>query len=159
MSFPIENIRPLTHQEVFDIALRTMRNRGYTISVNKSGKTCMYRSSIGPCAIGACIPDALYDFQIESGKKCGGGIGVLMHSDNFKQISKLFGNCNVRFLEGVQNCHDGISGTFWGVDERKRFFENTMYDVARIFDLHFTGLNEQYPTDYDPNKDERYQLK
>ena len=159
MFFPIEKIRPLTHQEVFDIALRTMRNRGYTKSVNKESDTCMYRSSVGPCAIGACIPDALYEPEIESGTRYGGGIGVLMHSDNFKQISKLFSNCNVRFLEGVQNCHDDISEILLGIDERKQFFENKMYEVTRIYNLEFTGLNEQYPTDYDPNKDERYQLK
>lgn len=158
MSFPIENIRPLTHQEVFDIALRTMRNRGYTKSVNKEGDTCMYRSSIGPCAIGACIPDALYEPGIESGTKYGGGIDILMHRDDFKQITKLFNNCNVRFLKEIQNCHDSIR-TLNKTINPKNQFENTMYEVAKTFDLQFTGLNEQYPTDYDPNKDERYRLK
>lgn len=159
MSFPIENIRPLTRQEVFDIALRTMRNRGYTRSVNKEDNTCMYRSEIGPCAIGACIPDALYDPEMESGTMNGGGIGTLMHHDGFEQISKLFSNCNVKLLKEIQNCHDGISEILFGLNERKRFFESQMYEVAEMYYLQFTGLNEQYPTDYDPNKDERYQLK
>jgi len=158
LSFPIENIRPLTHQEVFDIALRTMRNRNYIKSVDEYGDTCMYRSSIGPCAIGACIPDALYEPEIESGTRYGGGIGALMHHDIFPQIQKLFSICNVRLLKEIQYCHDSIS-ELWSKYQKKEVFENTMYKIAQIYNLQFTGLNEKYPTDYDSNKDERYQLK
>lgn len=159
MSFPIENIRPLTHQEVFDIALRTMRNRNYTKSVNESGLSCMYRSLFGPCAIGACIPDALYDPEMESGTMNGGGISFLLqYQNNFPNIKQLFIGCGLTFLEEIQSCHDSLN-KFFTKKEMKESFENAMYKVAQTFNVQFTGLDEQYPTDYDPNKDERYQLK
>lgn len=48
MSFPIDKIRPLTEQEVFDIALRIMRNRNYLRAKSEKDDSCLYRSSVGP---------------------------------------------------------------------------------------------------------------
>jgi hypothetical protein len=63
MYFTVKNVRPLTNQEVFDIALRTMRNRDYKRAYDPLSQTCSYRSDYGPCAIGACIPDLIYHLE------------------------------------------------------------------------------------------------
>lgn len=159
MSFPIDKIRPLNEQEVFDIALRTMRNRDYLKAKSEKDDSCLYRSSVGPCAIGACIPNTLYDYRMEGKSRIGGSIGlVLSKSKFFPELIQLFSKCKDTFLQSIQSCHDNLNDVSNTISARNQF-ENSMYKVAYNYNLKFTGLNEQYPTDYNPNKDERYQVK
>lgn len=55
-----------TLQAIFDHVARVLSDRGWTRALDPQTGLCRYRSPVGPCAIGACIPDTLYDPGLES---------------------------------------------------------------------------------------------
>lgn len=96
---------------------------------------------------------------MEGNSRIGGSIGlVLSKSKFFPELIQLFSKCNENFLRSIQSCHDNINDVNNTISARNQF-ENSMYETAYYYNLKFTGLNEQYPTDYDPNKDERYKVE
>lgn len=88
----------LTRQQVFDKAYIGLAAQGFQQSMDTE-RNCRYRSYGGlKCAIGHCIPDELYDSEME-GKSIEEGFiavflpGFLADHDN-------------TFLKDLQICHD-----------------------------------------------------
>lgn len=93
------------------------------------GEFCMYRGPNGnKCAIGALIPDYLYDPKMD---KDGGPIDCLV--DKFKQVGDLFENVNIQLLSDLQKLHDDSfnwdkDGTFNALGQEKlKRIGNTVY--------------------------------
>lgn len=92
----------LTEQEAFNIAYRTLRDRGFTRAVRQSlegsdGFVCQYRSPLGPCAIGALIPDEEYHEVFDAENMFASQV-----QDFVPTLQSLGGN----FLNNLQMCHD-----------------------------------------------------
>lgn len=57
----------MTRQEIFNKAYRGLKNQGFKQSVNSKGNCLYWNKETGlKCAIGHCIPENLYDYELES---------------------------------------------------------------------------------------------
>ena len=140
------NITPLTMQQVLDNALNVMRARDYSVAANSRG-TCLYRSSVGPCVIGASIPDELYDESIEntSASALYRGHSHAPFSDASKDkraaLAKLFSKCDVEFLALLQDAHDSCQQMETAL-EREVEFEDLACRIAERFGLAYTPVDK-----------------
>lgn len=122
----------LTNQQVFDNALNQMRKQNYMRSYNPDLQTCVYRGKNGlKCAIGASIPDSMYDPEIE-GK-------AAWHLLQLVQFRELFQGVRQYLLEELQRLHDG---DYDEPDEGHEtidsaLFESRMKHLALQFDLDY----------------------
>ena len=145
---------PLTLQQVFDTALQTMRARDY-VAAATTVTGCLYRSPIGPCAIGASIPDELYDPIIEQSS-----VGDLIKGDPYalvwfeneedaepcerekalmRGIAQLFSDCPRAALASMQVAHDTMRGAAYESSESRRVaFEGAMAGIAAHYGLTYT---------------------
>lgn len=90
----------LTNQQVFDNALNQVRTQGYMRSYNHAMQCCTYRGDHGrKCAVGASIPDNLYDPGIENRAAF-----ALLLSWPYRD---LFRHVNSELLSELQRLHDG----------------------------------------------------
>ncbi len=111
-------MRKLNKQEVLDTAWAWLRQQGCK-SLTDTGK-CAYRGKGGTrCAIGACIPDEVYDSSMESFS--------IMHLMRTGALSELFTNeVGSVFLRSIQDVHDMQPIEYW---------EECFNDLARTHNL------------------------
>ena len=123
----------LTNQQVFDNALNQMRKQNYMRSYNPDLQACVYRGKNGlKCAIGASIPDSLYDPGIEDRT-----VSELLWSPPFAELFHLVDLC---LLQDLQHLHDSKP---WDLDESEEVilkdeFEADMMALASKYDLAYT---------------------
>lgn len=137
------NITPLTMQQVFDNAINVMRARDYSVAA--SDGTCLYRSSVGPCVIGASIPDELYDENIEgvsAGTLCRNNFRYSdMSKDRREALARLFSKCDVEFINCLQSAHDDCQMVGAALERESRF-ESSVRQIAKMFDLAYTPIDK-----------------
>jgi hypothetical protein len=109
-------------QEAFDAAVEHLRKQGKR-SQSKYSTDCLYRGPNGlKCAVGALIPDELYEKSYE-----GRAIKVLVYTaDN---MSKLFRNVNIDMLVTLQRVHDCVPAEQW---------EHNFECIAKRYELTLT---------------------
>ena len=87
----------MTRQEIFDKAVAVVAERGFTTAMDNGN--CRYRSDIGPCLVGALIPDDLYNPIIEG--------RPVLDDMVFSLIPGIPDTDDMRtFLKELQYCHD-----------------------------------------------------
>ena len=100
----------MNNQQAFDTMVQHLRKqRRRSKSTNEA--SCLYRGPGGlKCAIGALIPDELYDERME-----GKSINRLLISecDTFPELSYLFEGIDEQLLDGMQNIHDYSEPNEW----------------------------------------------
>jgi len=113
----------MNNQEAFDkVARHLLQQKKRSLSINF---TCAYRGTDNTrCAIGALIPDELYDSDMEENN-----IKVLIR--DFAHMRKLFEDCSTDLLLDLQSVHDYHSPRDW---RRK------LYDVAEAYNLNTGAL-------------------
>jgi hypothetical protein len=96
----------MTRQQLFNQAATVLLTQGERSRAVDD--TCLYRGPNGlKCAIGAMIPDALYEGDIE-------GYNIERLLDDYPAICKVLGGQrNVRFLDALQVLHDSVEPTDW----------------------------------------------
>ena len=110
----------MTPQEIFDTVARHLftqgKRAGYERNKEDHGEesfACRYRGPSGTaCAVGALIPDAAYDPEME-------GAGVLRLIDNYGPDLPPWMRDNFELLDRLQMVHD--QGAHWISDKRMRF--------------------------------------
>lgn len=100
---------PLTLQQLFDTVVSHLRKQGRK-STDETTHMCAYRGSDGAmCAIGALIPDSLYDPRMENMR-----VRTLVNNKNYADIMKKSGidDSNLALAEALQETHDcgGVMG-------------------------------------------------
>jgi len=131
----------MTKQEIFDKVVAHLRQQGVKCASTEQGEElCAYRGADGTkCAIGALIPDELYDPKVE-----GASVGALLNvglpdlrtpesvriADFLSRLTKWDHDtqCAI-FLDGLQRIHDG-----WPPIDWEREFGN----FAKVWNLNFT---------------------
>lgn len=151
------SIQPLTLQQVFDNALNVMRARNYKPAYDPDADGgaggCMYRSSIGPCVIGASIPDELYDPLLENTSAVDivkGDPYDLVHFEcdpdleatpelqaKLDGLKVLFSYCSGNALASMQMAHDDMQLRMT-LKSRREVFEEKMRQLAIDNDLRYT---------------------
>lgn len=109
-------IRPYTsNQEVFDLAachLLTQMRRAWgprPTGLDHKTEACVYRAPDGcKCAVGALIPDELYDPDMDTGSS---GIGTIM--GRHLTLAQLFGGVSQNLLAHLQVIHDSETPSAW----------------------------------------------
>lgn len=89
----------MTEQELFSKAYTVLRDRGFTragVEHEDGYFQCLYRSPVGPCAIGALVTDAEYEAFIKEND-----VPVNFHED-----IPAFASISVVFLDNLQVAHD-----------------------------------------------------
>ena len=114
-------------QQAFEMAVKHLRKQGRR-SLQYGAITCMYRipESGLKCAVGALIPDELYQESFE-------GVGIVRLIDTFDEINKLFENVNFKLLEDLQNIHDNYEVTNW---------ENELQELSIVYGLTMPSKGE-----------------
>ncbi len=93
-------------QEAFDAAVKHLRKQGERSQARYS-TDCLYRGPGGlKCAVGALIPDELYEKSYE-----GRAVKILVYTAG--NIGKLFRNVDINVLITLQNVHDSIPAEKW----------------------------------------------
>lgn len=86
----------MTEQEIFNMAYIGLAKQGFERSFDDETKYCLYRGPDGrKCALGHCIPDEIYDDELES----------IALAEVVEKIPDLSG-VDIFFLENLRNCHD-----------------------------------------------------
>jgi hypothetical protein len=104
----------LTLQDVFNKNWEwfVVKGRPQSAATRISGEMlrCYYRSGNSACAIGACIPDELYDPVIETWGDVYGLLGNNYSSDGYENLKtslqQLFGDIDQITLRELQTIHD-----------------------------------------------------
>ncbi len=92
-------MKKLTLQNVFDRAWKWFVVEGHPQSIEKGSTSCLYRGPKGAkCAIGICIPDKMYNKEME-------GEAVDDLYESFPEVKKLFA-CKLKSLMDFQQVHD-----------------------------------------------------
>ncbi len=111
-------------QQAFEMAVKHLRKQGCRSqhSVSFVGTTtCMYRMNGLKCAVGALIPDEMYQKSFE-----GIGIGELIN--DFADLNNLFKTVNITLLEQLQHIHDNREVKEWeeSLEKLAEFYGLTM---------------------------------
>jgi hypothetical protein len=90
-------------QEAFTAIVEHLRKQGCR-SQQEDDAACLYRGPKGlRCAVGALIPDELYEESME-------GINVasllIVKREDYPKIADLLGSVDISMLEEMQNIHD-----------------------------------------------------
>jgi len=98
-------------QQAFEMAVKHLRKQGcHSQRVGRfeleGTATCMYRMNGLKCAVGALIPDEMYQESFE-----GIGIGALIN--DFADLNNLFKKVDLKLLEDLQHVHDNCGVTDW----------------------------------------------
>jgi hypothetical protein len=150
-SYDFEPLK-LSEQEIFDQFLSMMRARGWQAATDPVLESCVYRSDIGPCAIGMLIPNELYSPALE-------GVSLrLMYEfqldpdrhfvgEDIEIISKLlyfFSQQKPNFLRGLQSLHDDMfrAGDSMNKEQVAAFGEDQARMFAERFNLKYTAPKE-----------------
>jgi hypothetical protein len=118
----------LTKQQAFDKALFGIHGQNYNASADEFG-SCFYR---GPndtmCAAGHCIPDELYDTEME-------GRTFYAVIRDFDGIAELFEDSPdiQEFMKQLQGCHDYTLREHGGFG-----WENKMREIAKYYNLSYS---------------------
>jgi hypothetical protein len=97
----------MTEQEVFNTAWNALSARGWTragIEIKDSVNDeypyfqCRYRSPVGPCALGAVIPDDEYVPEWDTDRST--------TTERICDIVSTLRGLDKGFLTGLQSCHD-----------------------------------------------------
>lgn len=136
----MDDITPLTPQQVFDNALFGIRKQGYAQSIKLDGTACLYESDNGRrCVIGHSVPNAALRALMDNAEFSEGSTITNILGSTAEELAParlLFSQCPLDFLERLQTIHDDLGsfarvGLAWG-------FEEEMKDLAEIFDLTYT---------------------
>lgn len=127
-----------TNQEVFDKVWEAFVVGDRQRAVREKGtpeEVCVYRGdrdahSNTRCAIGVCIPDDMYDPELEEH----GSIGMI-HDNLSKWYNDVFNGIQVTFLSALQQIHDHSFGTF----------EKEMRKTASAYHLYIPSLPDEMP--------------
>lgn len=116
-----------TEQQLYDIIVAHLRKQ-HARSQNPSGSTCLYRSPDNlKCAVGALIPDEVYDPEMESSLHT-----LIYYKGNFlPEALRLEFSANFDLLERMQEIHDKTNVDDW---------EDAFKKVAKRFGLQYTPL-------------------
>jgi hypothetical protein len=114
-------------QQAFEMAVKHLRKQGRR-SEQYGAITCMYRIPENnlKCAIGALIPDELYQESFE-------GKGIVRVMETFAEINKLFENVNSKLLKDLQTVHDHYEVTDW---------ENELQELSKVYGLTMPSKGE-----------------
>jgi len=129
----------MNNQEAFDRSAKHLLTQAIP-ATNKKGM-CAYRGvNNTKCAIGALIPDDIYNVDME-------GRPVKFLIDNNNAIKNLFENVNRYFLRDLQRCHDraAMDGMdFYGNDLKifKQLIIKNFSDLAINYNLNTDVLRE-----------------
>lgn len=105
----------MTHQEIFDKAWLGLKAQGFKRAWDESHQQCVYRAPDGlRCAIGHCIPDEVYDPEMEKLGAINGLLGEFT-------LGGIFYGVDVYWLIRLQACHDDCDGA-QDMEEALRFF-------------------------------------
>ncbi|NBX18974.1 MAG: hypothetical protein EBR09_16615 [Proteobacteria bacterium] len=116
----------MNNQEAFEMAVKHLRKQG--CCSQRVGRfelegtaTCMYRMNGLKCAIGALIPDEVYQESFE-----GTGIRILLRTE--PTINELFKKVNTNLLENLQEVHDNREVKEWeeSLEKLAEFYGLTM---------------------------------
>lgn len=138
------NIKPLTPQRVFDNALNAMRARNYEPAFDQEKQRCMYRSPVGPCVIGASIPDEMYNAVVLEGINIGAILSAAYarRYSTCASIRQLFKDINKPMLIRMQYAHDALAKECSPDPAcRKSMFEQDMIDIAVRYGLTYFSPN------------------
>jgi hypothetical protein len=117
----------MNNQQAFDTMVQHLRKQGQR-SRERDSTTCAYRGADGlKCAVGALIPDEIYNEEIE-----GKSITRLLISERntFPELSKLFEGVDEQLLDGMQNIHDYSEPNQW---------EYNFKSIAEDYNLNYTA--------------------
>ena len=99
----------LSDQEAFNIMVRHLQRQAGK-SLTKNG-TCAYRGVKGRmCAVGALIPNSMYDAEMEM------SITYLFNDfdrGSFPKLKAFFSELTPQLLDDMQKLHDGASVCEW----------------------------------------------
>lgn len=103
---PVTKDTKLTNQSAYELAGIHLLEQGYR-SFDLNASRCTYRNPDGAkCAVGALIPDELYDSQIEEHT-----IITVMHEN--REISLFFLHVDLMLLSSLQITHDNYLPNQW----------------------------------------------
>jgi hypothetical protein len=97
----------MNNQEAFDkVAEHLLKQMRKSLNIDRG--RCVYRNKDGlKCAIGALIPDELYDHKMEY-------MGVDRLIFNFhNELQPLFADVSISLLQDLQDVHDDVSPDHW----------------------------------------------
>ena len=111
-------------QQAFDIMVQHLRQQGRPSRDEVDG--CQYRGPDGlKCAVGALIPDELYNERMESKN-----IYSLIKDGKFPALTELFAGINIHVLSDLQDTHDFNEPARW---------EQLFKECAEEFGLNYTA--------------------
>ena len=117
----------MTNQEVFDKCLSHLRKQGKKSVDPHNQWQCMYRGGMGRmCAIGALIPDELYQTCFENKT-------IYSLLGNHPEIKEHFDGVNPDVLVHLQDVHDSANNY-----DFLNSMEQGMHEVAYKFGLQYT---------------------
>jgi hypothetical protein len=135
----MSDIRPLTHQEIFDTIWNDYVEGEYQISLkSNSSTTCVYRGPEGKrCFIGRFIPD--HDYNPIWERK--GGIRDLIADNSFvgSETAFLLSESYEDFLGELQDTHDLGSDK----DDVKSYWRRELSSIAQDWNLTIPGGNNE----------------
>jgi hypothetical protein len=111
-------------QQAFEMAVKHLRKQGCRsgrVRPFNGSMNCLYRlpESNLKCAVGALIPDELYQQSFE-------GTSIVGLIDTFDDLNSLFKDVNLKLLEDLQNVHDNSEVTNW---------ENELKELSIVYKL------------------------
>lgn len=123
----------MNKQEIFDKVANHLRSMKGP-SENESGN-CMYRGLNGSmCAMGALIPDEMYDVNMENHT-----IEYLIENENFS-LPEFFSKTNMWFLDDLQYAHDSFQDRENPETTWSEWIEIRLLEVAKKNGVNFIPL-------------------
>lgn len=123
----------MNKQEIFDAVAIHLFKQG--VQSRAEVGPCLYRTKEGlKCAVGALIPDELYDPSMDQGDDDGTGIGWLLRAYGDK-LPKWFANNKMLLME-LQDIHDDCNA--WKSDD---IMKVELTYVAKRNKLNYDVLN------------------
>lgn len=120
----------MNQQDIFDRVLAHLSQQKCRASTHQG---CMYRTPDGlKCAVGALIPDDLYDPRMDTGSQFSGDVNGLAHGIRERVFSPQLGwiTENRELLISLQKAHDAVGN--W---KYRDSFESDLWQIAGRFEL------------------------
>lgn len=111
-------------QEIFNAVATHLFTQGER-AVERGDVVCKYRAGNLKCAVGALIPDEIYDPKMDK-ETNGDGTGVRSLLHRFENILPSWFEDNWRLLESLQLVHDRLSSWYTTDDMRQDLKEVAM---------------------------------